>query len=236
MFSASDCCRVPIVDYHRHCSVCSYDLCLSCCQDLRSATLAEGKHDVVDNHSSENNQFGDILKEQQASPNHRLLISVQVPGWRTSRDGSVPCPPREHGGCGCSSLTLRRIFKMNWVAKLVKNLEEMVSGCKVKDISKFSDSRSLNSRFRECASRKDSDDNFLYCPSAQDIKHDGVVNFRKHLAKGEPVLVKQVCDGSSNTSWDPMVIWKEICESTEERMNDAGKMVKAVDCLDWSEV
>lgn len=231
-----DCCRVPIIDYHRHCSNCSYDLCLNCCQDLRSATLAEAKDDVVDNHISEENQFGEIPKEQQASPNHRLLMNVKFPGWRASRDGSVPCLPREHGGCGCPYLNLRRIFKMNWVAKLVKNLEEMVSGCKVKDISISSGSRSLNSRFRECASRKDSDDNFLYCPSAQDIKHDGVVYFRKHWAKGEPVLVKQICDGSSSTSWDPMVIWKGICESTDERMHDAGRVVKAVDCLDWSEV
>ncbi|XP_021742533.1 lysine-specific demethylase JMJ25-like [Chenopodium quinoa] len=227
-----DCCRVPIVDYHRHCSACSYDLCLRCCQDLRSETLAVAKDDVVDDNNSEKNHLGEV----QASPNHNLLLSVKFPGWRASIDGSVPCLPREHGGCGCSYLTLRRIFKMNWVAKLVKNLEEMVSGCKVKGISNCSDSRSLSSRFLECASRKESDDNFLYCPSAQDIKLDGVVNFRKHWAKGEPVLVKQVCDGSSSTSWDPMVIWREICESTDERMNDASKMVKAVDCLDWSEV
>lgn len=231
-----DCCRVPIVDYHRHCSKCSYDLCLSCCQDLRSSTLAEAKDDVVDNHSSEKYQSEEILKDKQASPSHKLLISEKFPGWKANRDGSLPCLPREHGGCGCLYLTLRRIFKMNWVAKLVKNLEEMVSGCKVKDISNGSVTRSLNPRFRECASRKDSDDNFLYCPSAQDIKHDGVIYFRKHWAKGEPILVKQVCDGSSSMSWDPMVIWREICESTDERMNDAGRMVKAVDCLDWSEI
>lgn len=190
---------------------------------------------VVGDHISEKNQFGEVLKEQQASPNHRLLISVLFPGWRASKDGSVPCLPREHGGCGCSYLTLRRIFKMNWVARLVKNLEEMVGGCKVKAIFS-SDTRSLKSSFCKCASRKDSDDNFLYCPSAQDIKHDGVVYFRKRWAKGEPVLVKQVCNDSSSTSWDPMVIWREICESTDERMNDAGRMVKAVDCLVGSEV
>ncbi|CAO2832743.1 unnamed protein product [Amaranthus hypochondriacus] len=229
-----DCCRVPIVDYHRHCSNCSYDLCLSCCEDLRSSTLAERKDDRDDTYSSDKNQLGEIFKEQ-ASSNRRLLMNVKIPGWRASKDGSVPCLPREHGGCG-SFLTLRRIFKMNWVAKLVKNLEEMVSGCKVKEINTYLDTRQLNSRLCECASRKDSDGNFLYCPSVEDIKHDGVVYFRKHWGKGEPILVKQVCDGSSSISWDPMVIWREICESNKEGMTDAGGVVKAIDCLDLSEV
>lgn len=230
-----DCCRVPIVDYHRHCSNCSYDLCLSCCQDLRNASLNITK-DGVDINSSEKNQFGDTLKEQQGSSENRLSLSMMFPGWRANRDGSVPCLPREHGGCGCPYLTLQRIFKMNWVAKLVKNLEEMVSGCKFNDTGTSLDIGSLYSRFIECAYRKDSDDNFLYCPSAQDIKNDGVDFFRTHWVKGEPVLVKQVSDVSSSSSWDPIIIWREICETTNERIKDAGRMVKAVDCLDWSEV
>lgn len=46
-----------------------------------------------------------------------------------------------------------------------------------------------------------SDDTFLYCSSVQDIKHMGVVYFKKHWAKGEPVLVEQVCDGSAGFPW-----------------------------------
>lgn len=230
-----DCCRVPIIDYHRHCSNCSYDLCLSCCQDLRNASSDSLEGSVVNSHMSEEDQFGNTQKEQQGLLKHRIPFSVKVPGWRASRDGSVPCLPREHGGCGCAYLTLRRIFKMNWVAKLVKNLEEMVSGCKVNDTC-ASLQIAIESRFFECAYRKDSDNNFLYCPSVQDTKSDGIDCFRKHWVKGEPILVKQVCDVSSSSSWDPMVIWREICEIIDERMKDASRLVKAVECSDWSEV
>lgn len=52
---------------------------------------------------------------------------------------------------------------MNWVVKLVKNLEEMVSGCKFNDIGIFLDIGLFYLRFIECVYRKDSDDNFLYC-------------------------------------------------------------------------
>lgn len=231
-----DCCRVPIIDYHRHCSDCSYDLCLCCCEDLRNASSVNLEDSVVNNHGSEVVQLLNTQKGQQSLSKHRLPLSIKIPGWRANRDGSVPCLSREHGGCGCPYMTLRRIFKMNWVAKLVKNLEEMVSGCKVTDTCAPPDSSLYNSRFLKCAFRKDSDDNFLYCPSVQDTTIDGIDSFRKHWVKGEPVLVKQVCDISSSSIWDPMVIWREICEATDDRMKNAGRMVKAVDCLDWSEV
>ncbi|KAK9673111.1 hypothetical protein RND81_12G147100 [Saponaria officinalis] len=228
-----DCCRVPIVDYHRHCSNCTYDLCLNCCQDLRVTTRAEIANGVGGNHISVREQSVDASNEQEPLATRRLLLSSKFPGWKANGNGGVPCLPREHGGCGSPYLTLQRIFKMNWVAKLVKNLEEMVSGCRVDDSNTLSE---FKYGLLECAHRKESDDNFIYRPSAQDIKRDGVEYFRKHWGKGKPVIVKEICDNSSSTSWDPMVIWKEICEITDEGMNDADKIVKAVNCLDWSEV
>ncbi|KAL9235034.1 hypothetical protein vseg_009834 [Gypsophila vaccaria] len=228
-----DCCRVPIVDYHRHCSNCSYDLCLNCCQDLRVTTRADIANGVGDNHISERKQSVDAPSVQEPLPTQWLLLNSKFPGWRANGDGGVPCLPTEHGGCGSPYLTLQRIFKMNWVAKLVKNLEEMVSGCRVDDSSTSSE---FIYGLLECAHREKNGDNFIYCPSAQEIKRDGVEYFRKHWAKGKPVIVKEICDNSSIMSWDPVVIWREICEISDERMNDAKKIVKAVNCLDWSEV
>ncbi|GAU29348.1 hypothetical protein TSUD_31540 [Trifolium subterraneum] len=102
-------CRIPITDYHRRCPSCSYDLCLICCRDLREATV----------HQSNEPQT------EHAKTTEQNLLS-KFPHWRSNENGSVPCPPKEYGGCGYSSLNLSRIFKMNWVAKLGKNVEEMI--------------------------------------------------------------------------------------------------------------
>ncbi|GAB2277475.1 hypothetical protein Dimus_012182 [Dionaea muscipula] len=213
-----DCCRTPIVDYHRHCTNCSYDLCLHCCQDLRTASLPDTN---LTGKCTPGVGQKENLSRQSISCKPRLQLEMMFPGWRANADGRIPCLPRDHDGCGYPSLTLQRIFKMNWVAKLVKYLEEMVNSCKVNNVSNPQD---------------DGHESVLYCPSSQDLKAEGTTHFRKHWAKGKPVVVKQVYDLSSFSSWDPMVIWKEISETTNERMRDTDRVVKAVDCLDWSEV
>lgn len=168
--------------------------------------------------------------------------------WKANSDGSIPCPPKESGGCGCPSLDLRRIFKMNWVAKLVKNAEELVCGCKVHDVDRFptcvscmgtmvSQSSVLSgSNLIQSSQREDSNDNILYCAASQDIKREGIFHFQKHWERGEPAVVKHVFDLTSTSSWDPMVIWREMWETTDETMKDDKRLVKAIDFLDWSEV
>ncbi|KAK9293348.1 hypothetical protein L1049_021340 [Liquidambar formosana] len=229
-------CRIPIIDYHRHCANCSYDLCLICCKDLREASMHGVKGEVVQNQTGGRSQEIETMSKQVNLSRLKLNLSEKFPDWKTNSDGSIPCPPREYGGCGCSSLTLSRIFKMNWVAKLVKNAEEMVSGCKVYDAGSPRKTVLSDSRVCQSAHREDSDDNFLYCPASEDFKIEGIGNFRRHWIKGEPVIVKQVCDSSSSSSWDPMDIWRGIRETTDEKMKDENRMVKAIDCLDWSEV
>lgn len=232
----SNICRIPIIDYHRHCANCSYDLCLHCCQDLRGASARGVKSELVENQNGGRNQENGTVSEQVKKSRIRLNLSDKYPDWKANSDGSIPCPPREYGGCNYSSLNLSRIFKMNWVAKLVKNVEEMVSGCKVYDAGTPQKSGLNDSIFRQYAHREDSNDNFLYCPSSEDIKAEGINNFRKHWVRGKPIIVKQVFDSSSISSWDPMAIWRGIRETSDEKMKDENRMVKAIDCLNWSEV
>ncbi|KAL8192504.1 hypothetical protein R6Q57_027689 [Mikania cordata] len=212
-----DFCRIPIIDYHRHCVKCSYDICLRCCQDVRKASK-DGSEPIGSGiqHEDENNPDNQVKTLRQ-----RVRLSDKLCDWKSNPDGSIPCPPKQHGGCGSSPLMLKRIFKMNWVAKLVKNVDEMVSGCKMHDISPIS----INGL-----------SNCLYAPACEDIKSEGISEFRKHWVKGEPVIVKGVCDESSMLGWDPMVMWKGIQETTEERMKEDNRIVKAVDCFDRSEI
>lgn len=163
-------------------------------------------------------------------------ILHKFPHWRSNDNGSIPCPPKEYGGCGCSSLHLSRIFKMNWVAKLVKNVEEMVCGCRINDADGPLETGMNALRLGRYSEREADNDNYLYCPTSEDLKTDGIGMFRKHWKTGEPIIVKQVFDRSSISSWDPMVIWRGILETADEKMKDENRMVKAIDCLDGSEV
>lgn len=219
LFSCSNLCRIPITDYHRRCPSCSYDLCLICCRDLREATL----------HQSEEPQT-------EHAKTTDLNILSKFPHWRSNDNGSIPCPPKEYGGCGYSSLNLSRIFKMNWVAKLVKNVEEMVSGCRTSDADGPPETGLNALRLCQYSQREASNDNYLYCPTSEELKTDGIGMFRTHWKTGEPIIVKQVFDRSSISSWDPLVIWRGILETTDENMKDDNRMVKAIDCLDGSEV
>ncbi|KAI7736263.1 hypothetical protein M8C21_022713 [Ambrosia artemisiifolia] len=212
-----DFCRIPIIDYHRHCVKCSYDICLRCCQDVRKATKDVGEPDS----SRIQHEDVDILENQESPLEQRMRLSSKLHDWKANTDGSIPCPPKQHGGCGDSPLMLKRIFKMNWVAKLVKNVDEMVSGCKMYDIS---------------PQNIDDLSSILYAPSCEDIKSEGISEFRKHWIKGEPVMIKGVCDESSMLGWDPMVMWKGIQETTEERTKEDNRIVKAIDCFDRSEI
>ncbi|KAI5587268.1 E3 ubiquitin-protein ligase JMJ24 isoform X4 [Populus trichocarpa] len=229
-------CRIPIIDYHRHCANCSYDLCLHCCQDLRGASKHGVGTEVNENQIDRRIQDEETLSKFVIDSRGRINLSDKYQGWKANNDGSIPCPPKEHGGCNYSSLNLSCIFKMNWVAKLVKNVEEMVSGCKVYDADTPQKSGLSDSTLCQHAHRDDSDDNFLYCPLSEDIKVDGINKFRKHWVRGEPVIVKQVFDSSSISSWDPMAIWKGIRETSDEKIKDENRTVKAIDCLHWSEV
>ncbi|KAL0310654.1 UNVERIFIED_CONTAM: Lysine-specific demethylase [Sesamum angustifolium] len=142
---------------------------------------------------------------------------------------------KAYGGCASSLLTLKRIFKMNWVAKLVKNVEEMVNGCKICN-SGNPEETGAGARLWQAAHRENVNDNFLYCPSSEDLKNGGIKDFRVHWSKGKPVIVKEVCDASAMTIWDPMVIWRGIKETAEERVRDINRTVKAIDCSNWTEI
>ncbi|KAL3851301.1 hypothetical protein ACJIZ3_013183 [Penstemon smallii] len=227
-----DFCRIPIIDYHRHCTNCSYDLCLGCCKDIREASKPSDKGEMNQTPGRTGYEGKTMVSKCMKLSQVQLNSFEKFADWKVISGESIQCPPKEYGGCSSGLLSLERIFKRNWVAKLVKNAEEMVNGCEICSPEKTG----FDLRLFQAAHRENDDDNFLYYPSSHDVKNEGIRDFRMHWSKGKPVIVKEVCDASSVTIWDPTVIWKGIKETTEEKMGDAIRFVKAVNCSDWTEI
>lgn len=220
-----------------------YDLCLTCCRDIRNASLVsdEGEH-------TSDGTSNDILTPQStnmAGRDFKHLLSK----WKVTSDGSIPCGPEEAGGCGFTKLILRRIMKINWTGKLLKNAEEMVNGCTGSDLhgpdrcvsycSEISNSRlkgSVQTDLLECSYRDDRRDDFLYYPALEDIRLEGINRFHNFWVKGQPVIVKNVLERSLASGWEPMDIWKGVQETLDEEMNENDVVVKAIDYLSQSEV
>ncbi|CAN1222057.1 Lysine-specific demethylase JMJ28 [Linum grandiflorum] len=77
---------------------------------------------------------------------------------------------------------------------------------------------------------EDSHDNLLYCPSVLDINGDNLEHFQKHWGKGQPVKVRNVLLGTSDLSWDPIVMFCTYLK------NNTGAPVDAKGCSDYFEV
>ncbi|KAJ1297154.1 hypothetical protein BS78_01G356300 [Paspalum vaginatum] len=254
-----DFCKVPVFDYHRHCPRCLYDLCLDCCRDIRRsrANIARGEYNegYIEDKCRDSFSKRARLEPSEGSVNDKSLsrpidlnnidIRSLFPTWRVHNDGSITCGPHEAGGCGSSKLVLRRIFKINWIAKLVKSSEEIVDGCKVHDLEdgclSCSNGRRLgltgqrNLGLSKCSSSDDVRRNCVYSPVLEDLKYEGIIHFRKHWIKAEPIIIQKAFEPSLSSSWDPLSIWRGIQEIMEEEM-DEDVIVKAVNCSDQSEV
>ncbi|XP_021893049.1 lysine-specific demethylase JMJ25-like [Carica papaya] len=257
-FYPSDNCRTSIVNFYRSCpnSNCAYDLCLTCCQELREGCQPGGNETETSCQHSAKRACAPITNRKENTnakrTNHVRESQVGMPvdnsgvdsscdfhDWRANLDGSILCPPQENGGCGTTVLELRRMFKANWVAKLIKNAEDMTSIYKPPEIdfSQGCSSCRLNSPDRQAAFRESSQDNFLYCPNAVDLTENEIEHFQWHWMRSEPVIVRNVLDNTSGLSWEPMVMWRAFRETgANTKFKEETRSVKAIDCLDWCEV
>lgn len=260
-----DNCKTSIVDYHRNCPRRSYDLCLSCCRGLREGCQpGGGRAELAQQQSTDRGFSREGLPRNkqtkvsggrsgwelhsQVTSNSTVDSTDRLPDWKANSDGSIPCPPKEYGGCGCHLLELKRIYRMNMIAKLDKEAEEMASSCKVAEGLKISHSCTScfksgshvkngysERNLRQAAHRKDNSDNYLYCPTAQDTKEEGLEHFQKHWIRGQPVIVQNVLEGTSGLSWDPTVMLRPVRDTMNGKFNEETK-IKAIDCLNWCEI
>lgn len=261
----SDNCNTSIVNFHRSCPNpdCSYDLCLTCCWEIRKG-LQPGGNEADSSHqqSVESLHGQGTYLDGQVSANAKGLgcetqashiedkdaadMSCDFPDWRAECDGRIPCPPKARGGCGTEMLVLKRIFEANLVEELIKNAEELTinyqspdigfgQGCSLCHSNSSTENGVKDFEVRKAADREKSNDNFLYCPNALDLRDGEIEHFQMHWMRGEPVIVRNILEKTSGLSWEPMVMWRAF-RGAEKIIKEEAHRVKAIDCFDWCEV
>ncbi|XP_031401768.1 lysine-specific demethylase JMJ25-like [Punica granatum] len=252
-----DSCRTSIIDYHRSCPNCSFDLCLTCCREIRDGCLQAGLEETHVDYICRGFKYCHGIEkkvEGVESGGEQPKISTRATStpaaveshieWKALEDGRIPCPPKDIGGCGNSFLELERILEESFISSLVEKAEEVTNKHRLEDSvqamkrcpchDSVERGKLGQDILRKAASRGDSDDNYLYCPRARDVKAEDLFHFRFHWMQGEPVIVSDVLEMTSGLSWDPMVMWRALRQISHKKHGEH-KEVKALDCLDWCE-
>lgn len=237
----SDNCRTSIIDLHRSCSSCSYDLCLGCCREILDNKLQASGEQMTFNFLNRGQDYmhgGQPQKFTNKKEDSFLNDSDHFTGWKVNANGIIPCPHTLVGGCGASHLELKCLFPKNFLVDLEMQAEESI---KIFGLLQTYNSIEKVKRACACSTTKNSRrasfrmndmDNYLYCPLASDIKNIDQKHFQRHWLNGEPVIVRGVLE-ESRLIWEPSHMWSTMCKSD---IPTELSHVRATDCLACCEV
>ncbi|KAH7545899.1 hypothetical protein FEM48_Zijuj01G0142600 [Ziziphus jujuba var. spinosa] len=250
-------CEASILDLHRNCPNCSFNLCLNCSRDFYHGSF----HDSINMSISKNPNkkrsrvFGSKqhsekkpVRTPKQNFSDKFSDSSALPSdLRPCSDiGGISCPPKEFGGCGESLLNLRCLFPVTWTKELEISAEEIVCSYDFPETSDTSSCCSLClstdqkaediEQLQEAAVREDSNDNYLYYPKLRDIQCESHEHFQKHWSKGHPVIVRNVLQAAMHLSWDPVTMFCAYLERSIARYENNKDKCDATNCLDWCEV
>ncbi|KAI3966579.1 hypothetical protein MKW92_022948 [Papaver armeniacum] len=259
-------CRTSIVDYHRSCPNCDYDLCLTCCREIRDGSFQGGGEEVNVDYVDRGSRYMHAEPEEPLKGTARSRAksdAAKCPLKGTARSRAKPDAEK----CGKSTDAepeeptdiLEGHVKLNSDWKVMDDGSIPCAACgsgllELKSVlpkdwlselekkqcscsKPVGDADINNDNLRKAASRP-VDDNYLYCPTAKDVQHGDMEHFQKHWLKGEPVIVRKVKELTSRLSWAPLVMNKALREKSNSRvMKGEGHLkVTAMNCLDWCEV
>lgn len=126
-------CKTSIFDFHRSCKNCLYDLCVICCRELRNGEIPGGQEVESMPYEDKGKDYVFAKKIQPNAENRRISLRRQMdspnsplPPWKANNDGSIPCPPKEIGGCSGSVLDVKCMFPEKVLAELESRTENAV--------------------------------------------------------------------------------------------------------------
>lgn len=236
-FWYSNHCATSIVDFHRSCPKCSFELCLSCCQEIRKGSLRD-RVEVQFQYKNKGYQYmhgGDPLPEYCLSKSFEDL-NEPLTEWKSNGDGRITCAPKDMGGCSDCILELKRIFPCGWILNLEAKARNLLIGGTEHTTSKQKYGETRVEALRKASSRTGSGDNFLYYPTSTGSLAGEFLTFQRHWINGEPVIVRDVLKQATGLSWEPMVMWRALSENMDSGVNSKFSEVKAIDCLAGCEV
>lgn len=240
-FGCSDNCATSIIDLHRSCPKCSYELCLSCCKEIRNGSIiphSEMKFQYVDRgydymHGGDGDPLQAVSCDFDTSESNVVIFTK----WNPNSDGSVECAPKEFGGCGGGCvLELKRMLPKGKISDLVNKASNMLKHFCNNEQMKVHKEEVSSSMIR-AAFRDGKNDNNIYCPVSSDLVKGGLFEFQKHWRNGEPIIVRDVLKQGTGLSWEPMVTWRALCGNLVSGVSsNFMSQVKAIDCLASCEV
>ncbi|XP_022718149.1 lysine-specific demethylase JMJ25-like [Durio zibethinus] len=244
-------CKTSIVDLHRVCPKCSYELCLTCCSEIRGKCLRGGDK-MVQRYVNRGEAYlhgGEhlplLLDKKKNKTSSRKRIGL-LSKWQVNGNDDIPCPVERLGGCGHERLELKCMLPSDWVSMLNIKAKRLVKFHKLEEalgtltghcscLKLDNEIGVVNEAMRLSESQEYCSKNYLYSPSAKDIKQGNLEHFRWHWIKGEPVLVRNVLESTSGLSWEPMVMWRAFRDVSNKK-DSSNVNVRAIDCLDLCEV
>ncbi|KAJ0265790.1 Transcription factor jumonji [Hirschfeldia incana] len=234
-----DFCATSIVDLHRSCPKCSFELCLNCCLEVREGSISQ-RPEMKSQYVNKGYKYmhGLEMEPSSSSVSEEDEEATTSAKWNAGSDGSITCAPKELGGCGECLLVLKRILPQNWISDLEQKSEAFLASYDNSPrVSKCKCSALETGMTTKAASRSGSSDNYLFCPRSLDVlKEEELLHFQEHWKKGEPVIVRNVLDNTHGLSWEPMVMWRALCENLDSTSSSKMSEVKAIDCLANCEV
>lgn len=180
----------------------------------------------------------DVAEPSSSSTSEDEEANPSDAKWSLGDNGSITCAPEKLGGCGDCMLELRRILPLTWMSDLEHKAETFLASYNISPrILSCRCSPLETEKTRKAASRTKSSDNYLFCPESLDVlKEVELLHFQEHWAKGEPVIVRNALDNAPGLSWEPMVMWRALCEKMNSPASSKMSQVKAIDCLANCEV
>ncbi|CAI9756631.1 unnamed protein product [Fraxinus pennsylvanica] len=121
-------CSTSIIDLHRSCPNCSYELCLRCCKEIRRGQLPGVFNKPVFRYVGRGFEYmhgGDPLpKSFQAETS--VNDSGMPNEWVANYDGNIICAPREMDGCGSRNLELKCLLSKDWISSLEARAQKII--------------------------------------------------------------------------------------------------------------
>ncbi|KAL6555072.1 hypothetical protein OROGR_006330 [Orobanche gracilis] len=160
-----DYCQTSIVDLFRCCLKCKYEICLTCCREIRKNKPLQNLVEFGSCGKYRTHFHVGLPIKREKTYCENISTSSK---WVIEVNGSIIC-----GYCD-SLLELMHIFDKNWISKLKERarcLLETINHPFASDVSDKSN-KSASSETK-CdtllrAAYRESDDDYLYCPSSKE--------------------------------------------------------------------